>query len=70
MSVVIPAGKAHRIGEPVMLTREDIDRERRDIEGEYGTAEELRAMRDFVGLTLRQRLALERLGDLDFLEGK
>ena len=53
-----------------MLTREDIDRERRDIEGEYGTAEELRAMRDFVGLTLRQRLALERLGDLDFLEGK
>ena len=70
MSVVIPAGKAYRIGDPVMLSRDDIDRERHEIESEYGTAEELRATRDFIGLNLRQRLALERLGDLDFLEGR
>ena len=70
MSVVIPAGKACRIGDPVMLSRDDIDRERHEIESEYGTAEELRATRDFIGLNLRQRLALERLGDLDFLEGR
>lgn len=70
MSVATPAVGAHRIGDPVMLTREEIDRERREIEREYGTADELRATRDFIGLTLRQRLALERLGDLDFLEGR
>ncbi|KFI50973.1 hypothetical protein [Bifidobacterium callitrichos] len=57
-SVVVPAAKARRIGEPVMLTREDIDRERRRIEREYGTADELRATRDFIGLALRQRIAL------------
>ncbi|WP_258175730.1 hypothetical protein [Bifidobacterium callitrichos] len=38
MSVVVPAAKARRIGEPMMLTREDIDRERRRIERECGTA--------------------------------
>ncbi|MBT1173860.1 hypothetical protein JS528_11070 [Bifidobacterium sp. MA2] len=70
MSAVLPTAKAHRIGEPIMLTQEDIDRERHEIETEYGTADELRSTRDFIGLTLQQRLALERLDDLDFLEGK
>ncbi|KAA8824961.1 hypothetical protein BMYO_2138 [Bifidobacterium myosotis] len=70
MSVVIPAGKACRIGDPVMLSGDDVDGERREIESEYGTAGELRATRDFIGLDLRRRLVLERLGDLDFPEGR
>lgn len=70
MSVAMPVVKARRVGPPVRLTQKDIERERREIEEQYGTAEELRATRDFIGLNLQQRLALERLGDLDFLEGK
>lgn len=70
MSAVLPSPKAHRIGPPIRLTQEAIEHERHEIETKYGTADELRATRDFIGLTLDQRLALERLDDLDFLEGK
>lgn len=70
MTAVEPAPKAHKIGAPIMLTQEDIDRRRARIIAKYGTAEELKRMDNLIGLTWEQREALHQLGDLDFLEGK
>ncbi|MBW3093708.1 hypothetical protein KIH79_12450 [Bifidobacterium sp. 82T10] len=70
MTEVLPVANAHRIGSPVMLAKEDVADRRNQIEAKYGTADELRRTRDFIGLTLEQRIALEDLEDLEFLEGR
>lgn len=70
MSMVEVAPHAHRIGSPVMLTHEDIVERRECIERKYGTRQALQEKRDFIGLTLDERIALQDLKDLDFLEGR
>lgn len=68
MTAVLPAPKAHKVGDPVMLTGEQIKQRRHKIEQRYGSAEELRRTRAIIGLSLDQRIALHELENLEFLE--
>lgn len=70
MTMVAAVAKAHKIGRPVMLNATEIQKRRDALVGKYGTREQLSLKRDLIGLTLEERIALQDLEDLDFLEGR
>jgi hypothetical protein len=68
MTAAMAAPEAHKIGKPVMLTRDDVQRRRKEIESTAGTRKRLEVKRDLIGLTLEERIALRDLENLDYLE--
>jgi hypothetical protein len=68
MTAAMAAPEAHKIGKPVMLTRDDVQRRRKEIESTAGTRKRLEVKRDLIGLTLEERIALRYLENLDYLE--
>ena len=69
MAAVLPLPQAHKIAAPKVLSAEDIAARRRSIISRYGSADELRARRNLIGLSLDERIALSKLADLDYLSG-
>ena len=65
MTSVAAAPKAHKVGEPVMLTAEDVAARRKALEQQYGTREELERRGKAYPLGLDEFLALQ---DLEWLE--
>ena len=67
MAAVVKEPKPHKIGPPIMLTLEQIDEQRKQIEAKYGTRQELESKLDLIGLSLEERNALRELKNLDYL---
>lgn len=59
----------HTIGAPVRLSTDQIRRMRDALVTKYGSREQLLDLDKQLGLKWAQRVALEKLEDLDYLEG-
>ncbi|MBM6699631.1 hypothetical protein H7U32_04740 [Bifidobacterium pullorum subsp. saeculare] len=67
MTAMVKGPKSHKVGPPIMLTLEQIDERRKQIEAKYGTRRELEFKLNLIGLSLEERNALRELKDLDYL---
>lgn len=67
MSAVAAAPKAHRIGSPITLSKDDIAKRRADLERKYGTREQLERRKQVYPLSADQFWALD---ELEWLESE
>lgn len=66
--MTVVAAVPHEVGKPVMLTVADIKRRKKEITDKYGSLESLRRKEAIGFITLDERIALQNLEKLAYLE--
>lgn len=66
--MTVVAAVPHEVGKPVMLTAADIKRRKKEITDKYGSLESLRRKEAIGFITLDERIALQNLEKLAYLE--